>query len=77
MQLSLPKTRQRLIHGTADDVIPPAFSRDYATAKHKLHGHQREDVHLLEISGAGHYDLIDPRSKAWEQVQKTVHELTA
>jgi len=79
MQLSLPKTRQRLIHGSADDVIPPAFSRDYFAAKHELHGHQKEkeDVRLLEIGGADHYDLIDPRSKAWKQVQETVRELTA
>ncbi|MGC2473491.1 MAG: alpha/beta hydrolase [Candidatus Sulfotelmatobacter sp.] len=77
MQLSLPKTRQWLIHGSADDVIPPALSREYVTAKQKLHGRQKEDVHLLEISGADHYDLIDPRSKAWEQVQKTARELSA
>jgi|SRR5579872_1610758 len=77
MQLSLLKTRQWLIHGSADDVIPPAFSRDYVTFKQKRHGSQKEDVHLLELSGADHYDLIDPRSRSWEQVQKTVRELTA
>jgi len=77
MQLSLPKTRQCLIHGSADDVIPPTFSRDYVTAKHELHGRPKENVQLQEIGGADHYDLIDPRSKAWKQVQKTVRELTA
>lgn len=76
MQLSLPKARQWLIHGSSDDVIAPAFSRDYATAKQKRDGNQKEDVRLLEISGADHYDLIDPRSKAWEHVQKTVRGLT-
>ncbi len=77
MRLSLPKTRQWLIQGSADDVIPPAFSREYVTAKQKRHGTDKEDAHLLEIRGADHYDLIDPRSKAWEQVEQIVRELLA
>lgn len=77
LQLSLPQARQWLIHGSADDVIPPEFSRDYVAAKQKRHAGEKEDAHLLEISGADHFDLIDPRSKAWEQVQKTVRELIA
>ena len=40
-------------------------------------GKQKEDAHLLEISGAGHIDLIDPRSQAWKQVEKTIVELTS
>ena len=24
--------------------------------------------HLVEISGAGHFDLIDPQSRAWPRV---------
>lgn len=75
MQLSLPRARQWLIHGSDDDVIPPEFSRSYVTTKQK--SRQKEDAHLLEIKGADHYDLIDPRSKAWSQVQKTVRDLTA
>jgi acetyl esterase/lipase len=75
MQLSLPQARQWLIHGSDDDVIPPELSREYVTTKQK--SRQKEDVHLLEIRGADHYDLIDPRSKAWERVQKTVQDLTA
>jgi acetyl esterase/lipase len=75
MQLSLPQARQRLIHGSADDVVPPAFSRDYVTAKQKRTGSEKEDVHSLEIPGADHFDLIDPRTKAWKQVETTVLEL--
>ncbi len=75
MKLSIPRARQWLIHGTADDVVPPDFSRDYVSTKQKRSDKEKEDVHLLEISGSGHFDLIDPRSQAWKQVAQTVHEL--
>jgi acetyl esterase/lipase len=77
MQLSILHTRQWLIHGSADDVVPPVFSRDYVAAKQKRSGREKEDAHLLEISDAGHFDLIDPRTRAWEQIEKTVLQLTA
>jgi acetyl esterase/lipase len=72
-QISVPRaTTQWLIHGAGDDVVPSYFSRDYAEEKKK----RGEDVHYLEISIAGHFDLIDPRSKAWTRVEHTVmHEL--
>lgn len=72
MDLSIFQTQQWLIQGTADDIVPPAFSRGYVAAKQKRGGKEKEDVHLLEISGADHFDLIDPRSSAWMQVEKTV-----
>ena len=77
MQLSIPQARQWLIQGSADTDVPPHFSRDYVSAKQKRHGQQKEDAHLLEISGADHFDLIDPQSHAWKQVQETVQRLTA
>ena len=73
MQLSVShSTTQWLIHGAGDDVVPSYFSRNYAQGKQK----RGEDVHYLEISAAGHFDLIDPRSKAWPRVENTLlHEL--
>jgi acetyl esterase/lipase len=71
MQLSIREARQWLIHGSRDDTVPPAFSRSYVSAKRG----SKEDVHLLEIAGAGHFDLIDPRSAAWKQVEHTVIQL--
>jgi acetyl esterase/lipase len=68
MQLSIAKASQWLIHGASDDTVPPAFSRDYVARKQSA----REDVHLVEIAGADHFDLIDPRSSAWKQVEQTV-----
>jgi pimeloyl-ACP methyl ester carboxylesterase len=77
MQLSIPNARQFLIHGRADEDIPSAFSRDYAAAKQKPSVGKKEDVHLLEIPGAGHLDLIDPQSGAWKQVEATILQLVA
>ncbi len=74
--LSIPQVRQWLIHGSADDVVPPEFSRDYVAAKQKRAGKEKEDAHLIEISGAGHFDLIDPRSAAWKRVEETVIQLS-
>ncbi len=72
MQRSI-KAAQWLIQGAADDVVPPSFSRDYVQAKKK----RGEDVHDLEIATAGHFDLIDPHSRAWPKVEETVQHLMA
>jgi acetyl esterase/lipase len=77
MVLSISQARQWLIHGSSDDVVPPAFSRDYVSAKQRRSGKEKEDAHLLEIPGAGHFDLIDPRSQAWKQIEKAVLRLAA
>jgi acetyl esterase/lipase len=75
MALSIAQARQWLIHGSGDNIVPPVFSRDYVLAKQKRAGKDKENVQLLEISGAGHFDLIDPRTEAWKQVEKTVLQL--
>ena len=64
-------TTQWLIHGAGDDVVLSYFSRQYAEQK-KSKG---EDVHYTEISTAGHFDLIDPRSKAWPTVENIIRRL--
>lgn len=75
MQLFLPNARQWLIHGAADDTVPPAFSRDYVAAKKNRRQEQKEDARLTEIDGAGHFDLIDPQSPAWVHVAQTALQL--
>jgi acetyl esterase/lipase len=62
--------RQWLVHGATDDVVPPAFSRDYAREKQKA----KEDIRLVEIEGAGHFEVVDPRSGPWKVVEKAVME---
>ncbi len=62
--------RQWLVHGAADDVVPPAFSRDYVSAKQKM----KEVAQLVEIAGAGHFEVVDPRSGPWKDVEPVVME---
>ena len=71
MQLKISQATQWLIHGASDDSVPPFFSRNYTEQKKK----RGENVHYLEISTAGHSDLIDPRSTAWPKVESTVLHL--
>ena len=62
--------RQWLVHGAEDDTVPPAFSRDYAAAKQKM----KEEARLVEIAGAGHFEVVDPRAGAWKEVERAVME---
>lgn len=75
MQLSIRHGRQRLLHGLVDNTVPPAFSREYVATKQRRTGAEKENVHLLEISGADHFDLIDPLSAAWKHVAETVLQI--
>jgi acetyl esterase/lipase len=57
-----PTAREvRLLHGTADDAVPPAQSRSLAAAQ--------PTVVLDELAGADHFDVIDPTSAAWPRVR--------
>ncbi len=62
---------QQLVHGTVDDTVPFSMSRDYVVAA-KAKG---DDARLVALEGAGHFELIDPRSKYWPQIQAAVMEL--
>jgi acetyl esterase/lipase len=63
--------RQWLVHGAEDDVVPPAFSRDYVSAKLKT----KEDARLAEIAGAGHFEVVDPRAEAGKEVERIIVDL--
>ena len=54
--LPAPSVPVTLVHGIDDDTVPPRMSRAFTAG------------HLIEIPGAGHFDLIDPQSRAWPQV---------
>jgi acetyl esterase/lipase len=72
MQLKITADQQ-LIHGLSDDLVPPELSRDYFKKKNKQH----EKVHLHEIPGADHFDLINPHSAAWTTVLEVIEHLLA
>lgn len=58
--LPRPGVPVALVHGTADDRVPVEMSRMFPADE------------LTEIPGAGHFDLIDPRSEAWPAVLATL-----
>jgi acetyl esterase/lipase len=62
---------QILVHGTKDSSVPIEISRDYA-AKAKLLG---DPVTYLELEGIDHFDVIDPRSTAWEKTVEALQNL--
>lgn len=70
MQLSV-KPRQEIIHGTDDDTVPIEIGRKYVAAKRT----RGEKASLRELPQTGHFELIDPRSSAWQTVEKSVKAL--
>ena len=48
-----------LAHGTEDDRVPFDYSRDFAAAT---------GAELLTLPGAGHFEVIDPRTPEWELI---------
>jgi acetyl esterase/lipase len=61
LPISVP---QRLIHGTADDTVPFDMSARFAK--------KSQNAKLIPLQGAGHFELIDPRSREWVTVQKNI-----
>jgi acetyl esterase/lipase len=62
---------QRLVHGTKDDIVPIEISRGYQKAAAAA----GDDARLIELEGAGHFELIDPRSREWPAVARAVRDL--
>jgi acetyl esterase/lipase len=63
LPISVP---QRMLHGTADNVVPFDMSQRFAKAS--------GNAKLIPLPGAGHFDLIDPRARVWPAVQKNILE---
>jgi len=61
----------RLLHGSLDDVVPPAMSHGYAAIGRAA----GDDTTVTELPGATHLDLIDPLSPAWLQVMAAFQAL--
>lgn len=63
LPISVP---QRMLHGTADNVVPFEMSQRFAKAS--------GNAKLIPLTGAGHFDLIDPRARVWPTVQRNILE---
>ncbi len=55
---------QRVLHGTADNIIPFDMSRRFAKAS--------GNAKLIPLDDASHFDLIDPRSRVWPTIQRNI-----
>lgn len=65
------RVKQRLIHGLLDQIVPPEQSSEYEVAARR----KGDDVRLITIREAGHFDLIAPQSSAWPAVQEALRSL--
>ncbi len=53
-----------ILQGGDDEIVPPAVATSYCAAF--------PNTRLVELSGCGHFALIDPATTAWQTV---LHEL--
>jgi acetyl esterase/lipase len=59
---------QAIISGALDPIVPAAFGRAYA-AKAAASG---DRVQEITINDAGHFELIDPQSSAFQQIRSII-----
>jgi acetyl esterase/lipase len=57
-------TRQVLIHGSVDDIVPASQSEEFVERAERL----GECPTLVKLDGIGHFELIDPESDPWSAV---------
>ncbi|MDE3075355.1 MAG: alpha/beta hydrolase [Chloroflexota bacterium] len=65
LPLGLP---QLLVHGTADNNVPFEIGQRYFEAAKKA----GDEIELLPIEGAGHFDVFDTRTEAWKQIKPAI-----
>lgn len=58
--------RQALAHGERDENVPFALSRDYAQRARGL----GDDATLIPLADAGHFELVDPSTREWREVER-------
>ena len=54
------------MHGVLDDLVPVSHSRRYVERAKEA----GDRVGYLEFPSSDHFDLIDERSEAWQQVAR-------
>ena len=64
-------TRQVLIHGTSDNIVPISQSESFAEKAERLGDHPD----FVKIDGVGHFELIDPESDSWRRVDGAICSL--
>jgi len=62
------RASQLIVHGVKDDIVPFDLSKDYVRRKLE----SKEKVELLSFPEAGHFEVIDPKSEVWPEIQKKI-----
>jgi acetyl esterase/lipase len=57
-----------IVQGSSDSIIPLAMAEDYAGAAKQ----KGDDAKLVMIEKAGHFEVVDPKSFAWDVVRGEV-----
>jgi pimeloyl-ACP methyl ester carboxylesterase len=63
--------KQILITGTKDLLVPPKYGKEYEAAAQK----SGDEIEMIEIENAGHFEVIAPNSTAWPTVERAVLSL--
>jgi acetyl esterase/lipase len=61
----------RLIHGESDETVPIEIGERFEAAAL----HAGDDCRLIRLPGAGHFEVVDPGSQEWPEIERTVREL--
>lgn len=64
--------KQFLVQGAQDTIVPPQLASLYAEKARK----QGDQVTVIPISHADHFDVVDPQSQAWPTIRTLVQQLT-
>jgi acetyl esterase/lipase len=65
--------RQVVIHGADDPQVPVELSESYVEAARRC----ADPAELVILPATGHFELIDPRSSAWQTVRSATHRLSS
>jgi acetyl esterase/lipase len=60
-----------IVSGALDNIVPPEFGVRFAAKARAAHDSFRE----MTISGAGHFELIDPQSPTWKEIVAEIDAL--
>ena len=70
-QLPPPPGPVVMVSGVLDRLIPPYVADDYARSMQRKHSKR---ITLIEVPGAGHFDLVTPGTPAWQEIESRILE---
>ena len=62
---------QVIVHGTHDDAVPYEIAVRY----HEAARAKGDDATLITLDGAGHFEMVDPRTREWGVVLEAIKQM--